>query len=101
MIGLFTFLWLLLVTFTQGWNQLQRLRENPGHSGLLAHGCSGFYGGNGWATGLVDTVWYRPQISTRLVVVYGAGSQLLHGYAGVDEEVAEVSLAQQFESITT
>ena len=74
--------------------------RNPGHSGLLAHGCSGFYGGNaGPRPGGYGVV--PPPDQHPLVVVYGAGSQLLHGYAGVDEEVAEVSLAQQFESITT
>jgi putative inorganic carbon (HCO3(-)) transporter len=62
-IGLGCFLWLLATIFTQGWTQLQRLRQ-AGHVqgywlmaaiaamiGLLTHG-------------LVDTVWYRPQIHT-------------------------------------
>ena len=62
-IGLATFFWLLLVTFGQGWRQLQRLREVQAASaywliaalatmvGMLMHG-------------LVDTIWYRPQVST-------------------------------------
>jgi putative inorganic carbon (HCO3(-)) transporter len=63
LIGLFAFLWLLLVTFGQGWRQLQRLREIQSvqaywliaalatMAGMLVHG-------------LVDTIWYRPQVST-------------------------------------
>jgi putative inorganic carbon (hco3(-)) transporter len=63
LIGLTCFLWLLLVTFNQGWVQLQRLRKLGSREafwlmaaiatmcGMLAHG-------------FVDTVWYRPQIST-------------------------------------
>lgn len=62
-LGLFTFLWLLLVTFGQGWRQLQRLREIQAVQaywliaaiatmvGMLVHG-------------LVDTIWFRPQVST-------------------------------------
>jgi len=62
-VGFTAFLWLLAVTFNQGWVQLQRLREwnNPQGfwliaaiavmAGMLTHG-------------LVDTVWYRPQINT-------------------------------------
>ncbi|MBE9124655.1 MULTISPECIES: IctB family putative bicarbonate transporter [unclassified Coleofasciculus] len=62
-IGLSCFLWLLVVTFNQGIKQLSRLRNlgNPqgfwliaaiaAMAGILTHG-------------LVDTVWYRPQVST-------------------------------------
>ncbi|NER24269.1 MAG: putative bicarbonate transporter, IctB family [Symploca sp. SIO1C2] len=62
-IGLLCFLWLLAVTFNQGMEQLKRLRELgnaqgfwliaaiAAASGMLAHG-------------LVDTVWYRPQVIT-------------------------------------
>ncbi|MGF1538610.1 MAG: IctB family putative bicarbonate transporter [Elainellaceae cyanobacterium] len=61
-IGLTCFLWLLLVTFGNGWRYLQRLWRKQEESwlwlvaamaamvGMLAHG-------------LVDTVWYRPQVS--------------------------------------
>ena len=63
LVGLGCFIWLMVVVFNQGWQQLQRLREavNPqgywlmaaiaAQVGMLTHG-------------LVDTVWYRPQIST-------------------------------------
>ena len=60
-IGLLCFLWFLVVTINQGIEQIKRLREVgnsqgfwliaaiAGISGMLAHG-------------LVDTVWYRPQV---------------------------------------
>ncbi|NER78264.1 MAG: putative bicarbonate transporter, IctB family [Leptolyngbya sp. SIO1D8] len=63
LIGLAIFFWLLTVTFGQGWRQLQRLREQQSVQaywliaalatmvGMLVHG-------------LVDTIWYRPQVST-------------------------------------
>ncbi|HEY9888234.1 MAG TPA: IctB family putative bicarbonate transporter, partial [Candidatus Obscuribacterales bacterium] len=62
-LGLAAFLWLMTVTFGQGWRQLQRLREVQSPQaywlmaalaaivGMLVHG-------------VADTVWYRPQIST-------------------------------------
>jgi len=62
-IGLFCFLWLLLVTFNQGWQQLRRLREWGSREsfwlmaaiatllGMLAHGA-------------FDTVLYRPDVNT-------------------------------------
>ena len=63
LIGLTVFLWLLSVTLGQGWRLLQRLREVQSvqaywliaalatMAGMLVHG-------------LVDTIWYRPQVST-------------------------------------
>jgi putative inorganic carbon (HCO3(-)) transporter len=62
-IGFSCFIWLLIVTFNQGIQQIKRLRQSPsregfwimaaiaGMIGLMIHGC-------------VDTVWYRPQVST-------------------------------------
>ncbi|NEQ46827.1 MAG: putative bicarbonate transporter, IctB family [Leptolyngbya sp. SIOISBB] len=62
-IGLAIFFWLLSVTFGQGWRSLQRLREMQSVQaywliaaiatmvGMLVHG-------------LVDTIWFRPQVST-------------------------------------
>lgn len=62
-LGLGSFLWLLLVTFNQGWIQLQKLRQTANRQGfwLLAAlaTMTGMLG-----HGLVDTVWYRPQVST-------------------------------------
>lgn len=63
MIGMAAFLWLLTVTFGQCWRMLQQLREVQAVQaywlmaaiatmvGMLVHG-------------LVDTIWYRPQVST-------------------------------------
>ncbi len=63
LIGFFTFLWFLVVTVSQGVREIIALRKSlnlqgfwvmaaiAGMSGLLVHG-------------FVDTVWYRPQIST-------------------------------------
>ncbi|HAG81969.1 MAG TPA: putative bicarbonate transporter, IctB family [Cyanobacteria bacterium UBA12227] len=63
LIGFSCFLWLLIVTFNRGMQQLTRLRDlvNPQGfwliaaiatmAGMLSHG-------------LVDTVWYRPEVST-------------------------------------
>ncbi|HEY9642739.1 MAG TPA: IctB family putative bicarbonate transporter [Coleofasciculaceae cyanobacterium] len=63
LIGLSCFLWILLVTLNQGWVQLHKLRKTDNREafwlmaavatmvGMLSHG-------------LVDTVWYRPQVST-------------------------------------
>ncbi|NDJ17767.1 IctB family putative bicarbonate transporter [Myxacorys almedinensis] len=69
-IGLFAFLWLLLVTFNQGGVQLRRLRELSHNSEPNGANRDGF-----WLIGavtllvgmlghgLVDTVWYRPSIN--------------------------------------
>ncbi len=62
-IGLLCFLWLMVVIFNQGIEQLKRLREVGNSQGfwLIASiaGISGML-----AHGLVDTVWYRPQLMT-------------------------------------
>jgi putative inorganic carbon (HCO3(-)) transporter len=62
-VGLFVFLWLLLVTFNQGWNQLQRLREDQDIQGYWLIGALAAIAGM-LGHGIVDTVWFRPQIST-------------------------------------
>jgi len=63
LIGLAMFCWLLTVTFGQGLRMLQKLRETQSVQaywlmaaiatmvGMLVHG-------------LVDTIWFRPQVST-------------------------------------
>ncbi|NJL21418.1 MAG: putative bicarbonate transporter, IctB family, partial [Leptolyngbyaceae cyanobacterium SM1_3_5] len=62
-IGFTCFLWLLLVAFNQGWVQLQRLRSTRNASGFwLMAAIATMFGM--LAHGLVDTVWYRPQVST-------------------------------------
>lgn len=62
-IGLTCFLWLLLVTFNQGWVQLQRLKKLSSSEGFwLIAAIASLCGMLGH--GLVDTVWYRPEVST-------------------------------------
>lgn len=62
-LGLGCFLWLLLVTFTQGWTQIQKLRRIRNREGFwLMAALATMLGLLGH--GLVDTVWYRPQVST-------------------------------------
>jgi putative inorganic carbon (hco3(-)) transporter len=62
-LGLSAFLWLLIVTFTQGIIQIKRLKtlENLQAFWLIAAiaGCAGLL-----THGIADTVWYRPQINT-------------------------------------
>ncbi|HBE20399.1 MAG TPA: putative bicarbonate transporter, IctB family [Cyanobacteria bacterium UBA11149] len=62
-IGFTCFLWLLVVTFNLGVQQLKRLREafNPQGFWLMAaiSAIAGMLG-----HGFVDTVWYRPEVST-------------------------------------
>ena len=62
-VGLLSFLWVLLLVFQQGWQQLQRLRQGQDPQGywLMAAVASvaGILG-----QGISDTVMYRPQNST-------------------------------------
>jgi putative inorganic carbon (hco3(-)) transporter len=62
LIGLSCFLWLLLVTFNQGWVQLQRLRQAGNREGFWLMAATTTMLGM-LAHGAVDTVWYRPQVS--------------------------------------
>lgn len=62
-IGLTCFLWLLLVTFNLGWTRLQHLRQSANREGLWLMAAIATMGGM-LVHGLVDTVWYRPQVST-------------------------------------
>lgn len=63
LIGVTCFVWLLLVTLTQAWQRIQRLRRLGNREGfwLMAAAATMF---GMLAHGLVDTVWYRPQVST-------------------------------------
>ncbi len=62
-IGFTAFLWLLLVNFSQGVLQLKRLRDASNYQGYWLMGAMVAMVGL-MAHGLVDTVWYRPQINT-------------------------------------
>ncbi|MCS6815190.1 MAG: IctB family putative bicarbonate transporter [Cyanobacteria bacterium] len=63
LVGLTCFLWLLIVTVYQGLSQLQHLRKagNPQALWLIA-AISTLFGMLGH--GLVDTVWFRPEVNT-------------------------------------
>ena len=63
LIGFFCFLWLLLVTFNSGFLQLRRLRLQRNTEGLGLLGGIAILAGM-LGHGLVDTVWYRPQVNT-------------------------------------
>jgi len=62
-IGLMTFIWLLVVTLNQGFQQLQQLRNQANLQGYWLMGAIAIIVGM-LAHGVVDTVWYRPQINT-------------------------------------
>lgn len=62
-LGLLGFLWLLLLLFSQGWRQIQRLRRLADREGFWLMATLATMVGM-LAHGLVDTVWFRPQIST-------------------------------------
>ncbi len=57
------FLWMLGLSFQQGWAQLTRLRQMRIEDGLWLIGALGAIAGL-LVQGAFDTVWYRPQIST-------------------------------------
>ena len=63
LIGFVCFIWLLIVTFNSGLVQLRRLRQQRNVQGLwLIAGIVTLVGMLGH--GVVDTVWYRPQVNT-------------------------------------
>jgi putative inorganic carbon (HCO3(-)) transporter len=62
-IGFSAFVWLLATAFTLGIRQIRRFQlEKNSHGFWLVGAIAGIVGI--LAHGLVDTVWYRPQIST-------------------------------------
>ncbi len=62
-IGLACFLWLLIVIFNTAFLQLQRLRELKSVEGFWLIGAIASLAGM-LGHGLVDTVWYRPEVNT-------------------------------------
>ncbi len=69
-IGFICFAWLLLVTVTQGWNAIQRLRQVGNRDGLwLIAAIASLFGMI--AHGLVDTVLYRPEVNTLWWLMFG------------------------------
>ena len=62
-IGLACFLWLLIVIFNTAFLQLQRLRQLKSLEGFWLIGAIASLAGM-LAHGLVDTVWYRPEVNS-------------------------------------
>lgn len=62
-VGFIGFFWMLGTTFYQGWQQLQRLRHTLNVQGYWLIAAIATQAGM-LVHGLVDTVWYRPQVST-------------------------------------
>ena len=62
-IGLSAFLWLLIVTYQHGYKTLNYLRESGSKQGFWLIAALAAMAGM-LAHGVVDTVWYRPQISS-------------------------------------
>jgi putative inorganic carbon (HCO3(-)) transporter len=62
-IGFACFLWLLVVTFNQGVQQLRRMRALANPDGFWLIGAIAAMTGI-LSHGFVDTVWYRPEINT-------------------------------------
>jgi putative inorganic carbon (hco3(-)) transporter len=88
LIGLTCFLWFLIVTFNQGWMQLQRLREKADRQGFwLIAAIASMVGMLGH--GLVDTVWYRPEVSTLWWLSVAVVASYYKGMAGVGKRSLE------------
>jgi len=63
LIGFFCFVWLVIVMLSQGLTQLQRLRQHNHREGFWLMAAIAIVVGM-LAHGTVDTVWYRPEVST-------------------------------------
>jgi putative inorganic carbon (hco3(-)) transporter len=62
-VGFTCFNWLILVTFSQGANQLNQLRQAQDRHGYWLMAAIATMIGL-MAQGMVDTVWYRPQVNS-------------------------------------
>lgn len=63
LIGITCFFWLILVTLTQAWRRIQQLRHSGSREGFWLMAAVATMVGM-MSHGMVDTVWYRPQVST-------------------------------------
>jgi len=63
LVGVVCFFWLLIVTLTQAWQRIQHLRQTGSREGFWLMAAVATMIGM-LSHGLVDTVWYRPQVST-------------------------------------
>jgi putative inorganic carbon (HCO3(-)) transporter len=62
-VGLSCMIWLLLLTFNKGWRLIQGCRQQSAVEGLWVMGALAAIAGL-LVHGAVDTVWYRPPVST-------------------------------------
>ena len=62
-VGFAAFMWLIIVTFNQGFIQLARLKQLGNLQGIWLIAACGAMAGMLFQ-GLFDTVWYRPQMNT-------------------------------------
>lgn len=95
-LGFTVFVWFLGVTFCQGWQQMQRLRQSRNPQGFWLMGA--IASGVGLMVhGLVDTVWYRPEINT---VWWLAVAVIASHYVPRPTEESVTSLHQTSEDAT-
>ncbi len=91
LIGLTCFLWLLVVTLNQGWQQLQRLRVLHSREGFwLMAAVAAMFGM--LSHGFVDTVWYRPQVSTLWWLMIATIASYYMPLESAPEKVDEVAV---------
>lgn len=95
-IGFTCFLWLLVVTINQGIGQIGRLREQKNLQGFWLIAAIATIAGM-LAHGFVDTVWYRPQISTlwwlMLALIASRYEGVFKGRTGFDEAPYDYSIS--------
>lgn len=86
-VGLICFLWILIVTLTQGWVQMQRLRQVASREGFwLMAAIATMIGMLGH--GMFDTVWYRPQVSTLWWLMLALVASYYQLQVGTSDKVA-------------
>lgn len=95
LIGLFCFVWLIIVMLSQGLTQLQRLRQQNNRQGFWLIGAIAIVVGM-LAHGTVDTVWYRPEVSTLWWLTVGLIAGYLNTSASEPTSVNSVVATQQY-----
>ncbi|AFZ32055.1 inorganic carbon transporter [Gloeocapsa sp. PCC 7428] len=94
LIGLFCFLWLIVVLFSQGLTQLQRLRQQNTREGFWLIAAIAIMVGM-LAHGTVDTVWYRPEVSTLWWLIVALIASYLHAPASQPTQINPATVTQQ------
>lgn len=94
LIGLFCFLWLIVVLFSQGLTQLQRLRQQNTREGFWLIAAIAIMVGM-LTHGTVDTVWYRPEVSTLWWLTVALIASYLHAPASQPTQINPATVTQQ------